>query len=797
MKLLECYIENFGRISATHYSFENGINCFVSDNGSGKSTLAAFIKTMLYGMSDTKKTSLEENERKHYLPWGGGICGGWLSFSIGDRTYRIERRFAPKANDDSFTLYDLSTGRESEDYSSLLGAEIFGIDADGFERTVFLSERTLSPASDNKTISAKLSDLVGCEGDLSEMDKALDRLDNERKFYKKKGDKGKISEIKAQIGRIGERLDEIERSELSLLEAEKRLYKIQTDVRDFEGRRDKLVHERAEAVIRLEKGNYEKQYRGMVEKLDGMEKERDELLLVFGGDVPDFKEIDNAAYSAAEAKSIENAVLESKASEEYLSLCQLLKGRIEKSEIERINDNLTAIRRLEERESDPRFKRAKEIFKLRAPDLSEIAQAEQALKGAKALSPILIVLCGAIALVGTALGALINPLLFILTALSAVGAIALLLRRGRSKRLAGEVNNFILSVCGEACAADKCGEILNEMRSLYELRGEVDESMRLQEKKDALAALAARFPEINCDCTQVAEELIKKSEALDALSIREEYRTRELNEKSAHAAKLRAQSKEFLEKHGHGGDGGFERIRGSLNRWLALCEMIKAQKEQMESFRLTHRLGETLSAENLPTLAEIDEERRTVDDRISALRGELSLTESLCRRLSAEIEEKDEVLARRADAEDELRTSQENYDIIIKTSEYLSKAQESMTAKYIGKTKEGFIRYTEVIGGSSGLRFDMNTDFEVSRIEGSGAKSIEAYSRGTRDLYSLASRLALVDSLYEGEKPFILLDDPFVAMDDSKTAAAISLLCEFANERQIIYFTCSESRAIK
>ena len=35
------------------------------------------------------------------------------------------------------------------------------IDADGFERTVFLSERNLSVKNENKTVSAKLSNLVG------------------------------------------------------------------------------------------------------------------------------------------------------------------------------------------------------------------------------------------------------------------------------------------------------------------------------------------------------------------------------------------------------------------------------------------------------------------------------------------------------------------------------------------------------------------------------------------------------------------------------------------------------------
>ena len=119
-----------------------------------------------------------------------------------------------------------------------------------------------------------------------------------------------------------------------------------------------------------------------------------------------------------------------------------------------------------------------------------------------------------------------------------------------------------------------------------------------------------------------------------------------------------------------------------------------------------------------------------------------------------------------------------------------------MTSRYIGKTKASFLKYTEIIGGTKEDEFEMNTDFGVSKIEGASTKSIDAYSRGTRDLYNLASRLALVDSLYESEKPFIILDDPFTAMDDGKTAAALKLISNFAKERQVIYFTCSKSRSI-
>ena len=119
-----------------------------------------------------------------------------------------------------------------------------------------------------------------------------------------------------------------------------------------------------------------------------------------------------------------------------------------------------------------------------------------------------------------------------------------------------------------------------------------------------------------------------------------------------------------------------------------------------------------------------------------------------------------------------------------------------MTTKYLGKTKEGFLKYAEQIGGITGESFEMDTDFGVTKQEGATTRTVEAYSRGTRDLFNLAARLGLVDALYERELPFILLDDPFTAFDDGKTDAALKLLKELSKDRQIIYFTCARSRSI-
>jgi uncharacterized protein YhaN len=55
-------------------------------------------------------------------------------------------------------------------------------------------------------------------------------------------------------------------------------------------------------------------------------------------------------------------------------------------------------------------------------------------------------------------------------------------------------------------------------------------------------------------------------------------------------------------------------------------------------------------------------------------------------------------------------------------------------------------------------------------------------------------RFALVDAMYQGEKPFLVLDDPFVNLDEDKMEKGTRLLKQISREYQILYFTCHESR---
>ena len=118
------------------------------------------------------------------------------------------------------------------------------------------------------------------------------------------------------------------------------------------------------------------------------------------------------------------------------------------------------------------------------------------------------------------------------------------------------------------------------------------------------------------------------------------------------------------------------------------------------------------------------------------------------------------------------------------------------TTMYLDKTRQGFRKYVTMIDDECG-DFTMDTSFTVSKTDLGKTRPAEAYSRGTRDMHSLAIRLSLVDALYAFDTPPLILDDPFIAFDDTHIEKAISVMKKLASERQIIYFTCSKSRRAK
>ena len=291
MKIKELYIENFGKLSKFKLTCSDGLNSFTEDNGYGKTTLSVFIKTMFYGFDDTRRQSLDENDRKKHTPWQGGAFGGYLVYEKDGTAYRIERTFGTKAAEDTFRLYNLNTGRAVVSSQTSLGEELFGIDRDGFERTVFLSEKNLSVKNTNQSISAKLSNLVGANGDIGDFDDAIKLLDERRKFYQKRGGAGEIRDVVDEISALEYKIKSLTEKQKICAESALAISTLNERIAALKRKKEGVIEKERKEKLEREKRSFEIQYGEMLGALKIDEARERELLEFFEKKFPTNAEI--------------------------------------------------------------------------------------------------------------------------------------------------------------------------------------------------------------------------------------------------------------------------------------------------------------------------------------------------------------------------------------------------------------------------------------------------------------------------------------------------------------------------
>ncbi len=134
------------------------------------------------------------------------------------------------------------------------------------------------------------------------------------------------------------------------------------------------------------------------------------------------------------------------------------------------------------------------------------------------------------------------------------------------------------------------------------------------------------------------------------------------------------------------------------------------------------------------------------------------------------------------------------YKILTLTLEYLQKSEESLKARYINPVKNTFVAYADKLLKVLGEKVIMDKNFELYFERSGENKSREYLSAGQKVLCDMCLRLALLDNMYGSNSPFIILDDPFITLDEANLKKALELLKELANDRQIVYFTCHSDR---
>ncbi len=737
MKLISLYIEQFGGLRQYALDLSDGLTVIQEENGFGKTTLAEFIRAMFYGFP-RKTRSL--GRRQKYLPWSGGKCAGSLEFEYQGTRYRMERTFGATPKSDTFKLVESDTNRPSTRFTENIGVELFGLDADSFERSTYLPQNQDPGPLSTDGIRAKLSDLVEDTGDVGNFEKAAAALKAKRSSYALyRGVGGSAAEALARISALQIELDRCSQAERSLSQA-------QEEIRRLEARRqasqEALAQVRAQITQASQKAAaaaVQKQHAQLEQQYQAARADQARYTSRFLQGVPSLKELEDQRSKCSEyltlAARAESIGLSPEEQEVLTGPWGRDAGAL--AELDTVNQ---------------RLEQAKEQYaSIAAPSRGWLAALLLGLLGLV----LGILLLGK----GQALpGGILMGMSILSLALG--GYLGLRTRKAQKER---------------ASLAQRIEDLTHQLEQA--LGQSCDFSLAIQEQR--LRQLQH-------------QELIKKKERIDG----------ETAALTAQAQTLSRETAAFLSRYFPSpiSPADYHRALDALGRerdaWARAEEQLARTAAALEAYRNEH--SRELAQEPAPV-----PEPESLKVRECALNQELDqVTELLLsqRQLQSQLQEQTD---RGSQLEDQLALWQEKKQadmekakLLDATLEYLQQAKDSLATSYLGPIRAGFARYWEKLSQAEAGRVHIDPDLNLQQEQLGQARELGYFSAGQTDLLMLCMRFALVDALFTGEKPFMILDDPFVNLDDRHTAMALALLQELSRERQILYLVCNSSRRI-
>ena len=697
-----CHIAQFGKWKDADFSFSPGKNSFLWDNGYGKTSFIYFFKLMFYGVSGDRKQDLEENERKHYMPFQGASFGGRIIFRIGEKRYRLERSFGLKKSEDSFRLFDEDSGKESKDYSENIGEELFSLDAESFQRVCMISHEDLH-FSVNSRMHAKLGNVAEDQEDMKKFQQVQTILKDGINALSPNRRTGNIFKLKMQEEELSSGLYGKEALENAVLSIEKEVLALTEKEAKRKEEGKALEEELSQRISEKDSLGKWMSYAQKKEEREKAEYRYENALKWYYQDrFSEIPEEKKAFLWKEEMQSLQEQIHSIKKEIEKVSE---VSGENVDVEVEKEGGIVLPL----EEASVPGASRAKkdtsknETFGNVTKEMGQYGTSPVVLFALAGLG-LLFVLLFFGKLFGMPLG--LPSALFLLLGILSLSLCFFLWWNGEQKKRAWQ-----------------------EKQEEEEVR---------QRKQQAI-----RFASL--------EELLSRFHKLE-----------DMQDLEKEAAGRKEEFLRFVEEEG--GEQAFSLLEEKRKEWEE-GPSLEESRRKLEAFRKE------------------EEERR---EEIRRKRAE---REAKVRDLEF-LEEQERLLAQKKEEREAL---EKRYNLLQKTKAYLEMAKERFALQYKEPILEAFQKYFQSIC-TEPLQFQMSEDLELSFVDRGLSREQGYLSEGLQDLCRFCQKLAIFDAMFQEEKAFLLLDDPFSHLDEKNGARARALLEELAESRQIFYFTCSEER---
>lgn len=230
----------------------------------------------------------------------------------------------------------------------------------------------------------------------------------------------------------------------------------------------------------------------------------------------------------------------------------------------------------------------------------------------------------------------------------------------------------------------------------------------------------------------------------------------------------------------------------TVERLLVVNSKLPELTKQIDEIASDKSIFESINDDNQDVFL-IKERLKVVQTEYGEGANDLASRLALLREYEERVDKLYELEGKKSDLLEKVDAYSVEYETLKKTAEFLKQADENLKVKYRAPLQDSLNKYLSLIA-SKEKTAKIDIDLNVSIEEKGGEKHTDYYSKGYQNLFEICKRFALTDVLFTGEKPFVILDDPFFNLDDKKIDAAISLVKRLSKEYQIIYFVCHESR---
>lgn len=798
MQLIKCHIENFGKLSDFSINFSSGINIINEPNGWGKSTLAAFLKAMFYGFDAKKDARAFEKERNLYRPWQDGTFGGELDFEVNGKAYRIIRTFGRTEKTDTFQLLDLSTNLEVKDFSCDIGTEIFELDSASFKRSIYIAQNDIATGTSD-TINAKLGNLAENTNDINNFENAINRLKNvlneltpERVTGSIKKRKNYITQLQQELGIVAvarESLESIKAKEQQVVSEIEELLQIRKGYKD-----DIIVasEEKRKAVLW-------EQYNALCQDVEAKEQVLQSFEEIFPIRVPEDAEFTEQLQYVNEMTGLIALLKKNKLSDEekeqYDDLLNMFENGIPMdNEIEEMIAKQSDINKLKEEIAAQEAR-----LHIYEEDLEKEWEPTQEDLSTTYRIPIFMgvgmslvgVIASALSILNVKIPIEVQPQYLLIggSIITLLGFIIMILGL-MSRRKNKKAKEMRLEVWREKEAElqEKANELSEQIQSMQD---------DLKKSYDATDAFLKLY-KIDCDLEEYEVYLYKLQNQLqDYMRLMElmEETERMYEEYEALHQKIRFFTDDLSLTIDENISIELTEVQKKAVEYRIAKKVLDEAIKKKEKFEKAQDKSFWVKEALCPyTVEELNEMIAQADEKLEDLKGlkakYYKQFEELQEQLDVWDEKSEELQGQLKIQEEEMQ----KYKLVKITREYLQKAKEQFTSKYMRPISSAFTKYYEIMTMNQEENWVVDANIDLKVKEQGELRELGWFSVGSQDLLNICMRLALVDAMYRREKPFLILDDPFVNLDNQKVTRANQLLVNVAHEYQIIYFTCHDSR---